>query len=83
MKSFKALRERSEEEPSAKEVWSELERNLDNYKYRKIIQEITDDKIYWISKWKFEQQLKWDSFAPVLSKLKKKLTVTNKINGKG
>ena len=75
---YTSLRDKNSKEPSAKEVRKELENNHRNFKNHEIIQEFTDEKICWISKWYYEQDLKWESFPAVLSKLKKRVNGNQK-----
>ena len=64
--------------PTAKDVWAEIEKNHEEYDDECIIQDITDEEILWKSKNGNEQKLQRNSFDPVLSKTKKKLSLTTK-----
>jgi len=64
--------------PTAKDVWAEIENNYEEYDDECIIQEVTDENIFWKSKNGNEQKLQRNSFDPVLSKTKKKLSLTTK-----
>ena len=64
--------------PTAKDVWAEIEKNYEDYDDECIIQEVTDEEILWKSKNGNEQKLQRNSFDPVLSKTKKKLSLTTK-----
>ena len=61
---------------TAKDVWAEVKENHEEYDDECIIQDVTDEKILWISKGGNEQKLHRNSFDPVLSKTKKKLSLT-------
>ena len=63
---------------TAKDVWAEVKENHEEYDDECIIQDVTDEKILWISKGGNEQKLHRNSFDPVLSKTKKKLSLTTK-----
>ena len=63
---------------TAKDVWAEVKENHEEYDDECIIQDVTDEKILWISKGGNEQNLHRNSFDPVLSKTKKKLSLTTK-----
>ena len=67
-----------EGKPTAKAVWAEMKKNHEEYDDECIIQDVTDEKILWISKGGNEQKLQRKSFDPVLSKTKKKLSLTTK-----
>ena len=56
-----------------------MKENHDEYDDECIIQDVTDEKILWISKGGNEQKLHRNSFDPVLSKTKKKLSLTTNI----
>lgn len=60
-------------EASAKDIWKELRNNKDTYDAERVIQEIADDGIYWISKAGVEQKLSVDSFDKTISKLRRKI----------
>ena len=64
--------------PTAKAVWAEMKKNHEEYDDECIIQDITDEEILWKSKNGNEQKLQRKSFDPVLSKTKKKLSLTTK-----
>ena len=64
--------------PTAKEVWAEIEKNYEDYDDECIIQEVTDEYIFWKSTGGNNQKLHRKSFDPVLSKIKKKLSLTTK-----
>ena len=64
--------------PTGKAVWAEMKENHDEYDAEGIIQDVTDEEILWISKGGNEQKLHRKSFDPVLSKIKKKLSLTTK-----
>ena len=57
--------------PTAKEVWAEIEKNYADYDDECIIQEVTDEYIFWKSTGGNNQKLHRNSFDPVLSKTKK------------
>ena len=63
---------------TAKDVWAEVKENHEEYDDECIIQDITDEEILWKSKNGNEQKLQRNSFDPVLSKTKKKLSLTTK-----
>ena len=63
---------------TAKDVWAEMKENNDEYDAEGIIQDVTDEEIFWKSKNGNEQKLHRNSFDPVLSKTKKKLSLTTK-----
>ena len=63
---------------TAKDVWAEVKENHEEYDDECIIQDVTDEKILWISKGGNEQKLQRKSFDAVLSKTKKKLSLTTK-----
>ena len=67
-----------EGKPTGKAVWAEMKENHDEYDAEGIIQDVTDEEIFWKSKNGNEQKLHRNSFDPVLSKTKKKLSLTNK-----
>ena len=67
-----------EGKPTGKAVWAEMKENHDEYDAEGIIQDVTDEEILWISKGGNEQKLHRNSFDPVLSKTKKKLSLTTK-----
>ena len=62
--------------PTGKAVWAEMKENHDEYDAEGIIQDVTDEEIFWKSKNGNEQKLHRNSFDPVLSKTKKKLSLT-------
>ena len=62
--------------PTAKDVWAEIENNYEEYDDECIIQEVTDEYIFWKSTGGSNQKLHMKSFDPVLSKTKKKLSLT-------
>ena len=64
--------------PTAKDVWAEIEKNYEDYDDECIIQEVTDEYIFWKSTGGNNQKLHRKSFDPVLSKIKKKLSLTTK-----
>ena len=64
--------------PTAKDVWAEIEKNYEDYDDECIIQEVTDEYIFWKSTGGSNQKLHRKSFDPVLSKIKKKLSLTTK-----
>ena len=64
--------------PTGKAVWAEMKENHDEYDAEGIIQDVTDEEIFWKSKNGNEQKLQRKSFDPVLSKTKKKLSLTTK-----
>ena len=64
--------------PTAKDVWAEIEKNYEDYDDECIIQEVTDEYIFWKSTVGNNQKLHRKSFDPVLSKIKKKLSLTTK-----
>ena len=55
-----------------------MKENHEEYDDACIIQDITDEEILWKSKKGNEQKLQRKSFDPVLSKTKKKLSLTTK-----
>ena len=65
-----------EGKPTGKAVWAEMKENHDEYDAEGIIQDVTDEEIFWKSKNGNEQKLHRNSFDPVLSKTKKKLSLT-------
>ena len=67
-----------EGKPTAKAVWAEMKKNHEDYDAEGIIQDVTDEEIFWKSKNGNEQKLHRNSFDPVLSKTKKKLSLTTK-----
>ena len=64
--------------PTAKDVWAEIENNYEEDDDECIIQEVTDEYIFWKSTGGNNQKLHRKSFDPVLSKIKKKLSLTTK-----
>ena len=64
--------------PTAKDVWAEIEKNYEDYDDECIIQEVTDEYIFWKSTGGNNQKLHRKSFDTVLSKTKKKLSLTTK-----
>ena len=64
--------------PTAKDVLAEIEKNYEEYDDECIIQEVTDEYIFWKSTGGNNQKLHRKSFDPVLSKIKKKLSLTTK-----
>ena len=64
--------------PTAKAVWAEIEKNYEEYDDECIIQEVTDEYIFWKSTGGNNQKLHRKSFDPVPSKTKKKLSLTTK-----
>ena len=67
-----------EGKPTAKAVWAEMKKNHEEYDDECIIQEVTDEYIFWKSTGGSNQKLHRKSFDPVLSKTKKKLSLTTK-----
>ena len=67
-----------EGKPTGKAVWAEIEKNYEEYDDECIIQEVTDEYIFWKSTGGNNQKLHRKSFDPVLSKIKKKLSLTTK-----
>ena len=67
-----------EGKPTGKAVWAEMQENHDEYDAEGIIQDVTDEEIFWKSKNGNEQKLQRKSFDPVISKTKKKLSLTTK-----
>ena len=67
-----------EGKPTGKAVWAEIEKNYEDYDDKCIIQEVTDEYIFWKSTGGNNQKLHRKSFDPVLSKIKKKLSLTTK-----
>ena len=63
--------------PTAKAVWAEIEKNYEDYDDECIIQEVTDEYIFWKSTGGNNQKLHRNSFDPVLSKIKKKIITNN------
>ena len=64
--------------PTGKAVWAEMKENHEEYDDECIIQDFTDEEISWKSAGGNEQKLHRNSFDPVLSKTKKKLSLTTK-----
>ena len=67
-----------EGKPTGKAVWAEMKENHDEYDAEGIIQDVTDEYIFWKSTGGNNQKLHRKSFDPVLSKIKKKLSLTTK-----
>jgi len=65
--------------PSAHKLMKKIERDYLEYDEDAIIQEVTGKGIYWKSKYGYEQDLAWSSFAATFSRLwkNKKLTLRN------
>ncbi len=59
--------------PFAKAVWMEVERNYKEYDGNNIIQEVTDDAIYWVSSHGNEDSLSRSVFDKTISTLKTKM----------
>ena len=64
--------------PSARKLMEKIERDYLEYDEYAIIQEVTGKGIYWESKYGYEQDLAWSSFAATFSRLWK----NKKINAK-
>jgi hypothetical protein len=64
--------------PSAHKLMKKIERDYFEYDEDAIIQEVTGKGIYWKSKYGYEQDLAWSSFAATFSRLWK----NKKINAK-
>ena len=64
--------------PSARKLMKKIERDYLEYDEEAIIQEVTGKGIYWKSKYGYEQDLAWSSFAATFSRLWK----NKKINAK-
>ena len=64
--------------PSARKLMKKIERDYLEYDEDAIIQEVTGKGIYWKSKYGYEQDLAWSSFAATFSRLWK----NKKINAK-
>jgi len=65
--------------PSARKLMKKIERDYLEYDEEAIIQEVTGKGIDWKSKYGYEQDLAWSSFAATFSRLwkNKKLTLRN------
>ena len=67
------LREKLEREPSARNVWDELERNTRRYDPNQVIEEITGDGFDWYDTNGRLQNFKRSSLDALLSRMRKKL----------
>jgi len=59
-------------QPMARDIWFALKKHYKQYDDEEIIQEITPDIIYWISKDGNEQNMKYSTFKKQLSIIRKK-----------
>ena len=78
MKIALGMKEEIGKKPSARKLMKKIERDYLEYDEDAIIQEVTVKGIYWKSKYGFEQDLAWSSFAATFSRLWK----NKKINAK-
>lgn len=62
--------------PATIDFWQELENHQDEYDNEGIIQVIEEDTIKWMSKGGVEQNLTFNSFRSLISKLKKEVSKT-------
>ena len=79
MKIALEMKEEIGKKPSARKLMKKIERDYLEYDEDAIIQEVTGKGIYWKSKYGYEQDLAWNSFAATFSRLwkNKKLTLRN------
>jgi len=78
MKIALEIAENPSRKPSAHKLMKKIERDYLEYDEDAIIQEVTGKGIYWKSKYGYEQDLAWSSFAATFSRLWK----NKKINAK-
>ena len=78
MKIALEMAENPSRKPSAHKLMKNIERDYLEYDEDAIIQEVTGKGIYWNSKYGYEQDLAWSSFAATFSRLWK----NKKINAK-
>ena len=78
MKIALEMAENPSRKPSAHKLMKKIERDYLEYDEDAIIQEVTGKGIYWKSKYGYEQDLAWSSFAATFSRLWK----NKKINAK-
>ena len=73
------MEEKRGEKPSPRKLRRKIERDYLEYDEEAIIQEVTGKGIDWNSKYGYEQDLAWSSFAATFSRLwkNKKLTLRN------
>ena len=64
--------------PSARKLMKKIERDYLEYDEEAIIQEVTGKGIYWKSKYGYEQDLAWSSFAATFSRLWKNKNINAK-----
>ena len=64
--------------PSARKLMKKIERDYLEYDEEAIIQEVTGKGINWISKYHYEQDLPWSSFAATFSRLWKNKKINTK-----
>ena len=69
MKIALEMAENPSRKPSAHKLMKKIERDYLEYDEDAIIQEVTGKGIYWISKYGYEQDLAWSSFAATFSRL--------------
>ena len=79
MKIALEMKEEIGKKPSARKLMKKIERDYLEYDEEAIIQEVTGKGIDWKSKYGYEQDLAWSSFAATFSRLwkNKKLTLRN------
>ena len=78
MKIALEMAENPSRKPSAHKLMKKIERDYLEYDEEAIIQEVTGKGINWKSKYGYEQDLPWSSFAATFSRLWK----NKKINAK-
>ena len=64
--------------PPARKLMKKIERDFSEYDDEAIIQEVTEEGIYWKSKYGIEQNLSWSSLAATFSRLWKNKKINTK-----
>ena len=78
MKIALEMAENPSRKPSAHKLMKKIERDYLEYDEDAIIQEVTGKGIYWKSKYGYEQDLPWSSFAATFSRLWKNKKINTK-----
>ena len=78
MKIALEMAENPSRKPSAHKLMKKIERDYLEYDEDAIIQEVTGKGIYWKSKYGYEQDLAWSSFAATFSRLWKNKNINAK-----
>jgi len=78
MKIALEMKEEIGKKPSARKLMKKIERDYLEYDEDAIIQEVTGKGIYWKSKYGYEQDLAWSSFAATFSRLWKNKNINAK-----